>query len=316
MSYDDAVAAIHTAVEADQAPPAGDQAPPAAPAVETPTGTEAPAEQPAPEGVEDSEPEHFFNPDDLSPDLVPAWKQLQAAFTRKTQELAAQRQQLDQFGDLEEVGNAVELYERLSDPNNWVQLHSELTSALQEQGFSFGEAQQMAADELETQGEGLGLDLDDPDLAPITRQLQSLQAQSSQQQAQLEEFVAQQEYQQQVVEAERAHQEYVTYMNQQVNGLRQAFPHYTDEDVRAVVELGSFYNDDLAASSARYEEIVSGRMERYLASKQGAASPTHAPAAGDGVNSIKESEAQTTDEVTEELVETLRRMQAAGDIDM
>jgi hypothetical protein len=57
-------------------------------------------------------------------------------------------------------------------------------------------------------------------------------------------------------------------------------------------------------------------MERYLASKQGAASPTHAPAAGDGVNSIKESEAQTTDEVTEELVETLRRMQAAGDIDM
>lgn len=313
MSYDDAAAALQSAVQGKDPGPA-EQAPVAAQS-ETPSGEAQPQEQPPAPAEETPEEEQFFNPDNLAPELVPGWKQLQAAFTQKTQQLAQMRRELEQFGDLEQVSEAVDLYGRLSDPDNWLQLHGEITNALVEMGYDIGTAQEMAAEGVQNEmAQPQPTAFEDPDLAPINTQLGQLQRQLAEQQAAIQQFQEQQHYEQQVMEAQRAQQEYIAHMQQQVSGLRQAFPHYTDEDVRSVVELGSFYNDDLAQAAARYEEIVAGRLERYLAGKSGAQSPTHAAPAAP-LSEAVEAEAEDIRELEDEMVEHFRRLQSEGTLD-
>lgn len=82
----------------------------AAPAPDTGTTATAPA---APGGPADAQPsqgqdggqpmqaaptgEPFFDPSNLSPELLPAYKQMQAAFTQKTQALSQNRQKIEAF---------------------------------------------------------------------------------------------------------------------------------------------------------------------------------------------------------------------------
>jgi hypothetical protein len=90
-----------------------------------------------------------FNPDTLAPELQPAWKQLQAAFTRKTQEIALERQQFEGL-DPQVAREAVELYSALQDPSYLQQFHQELTVALQQtHGLSPAQASAEAATQME-----------------------------------------------------------------------------------------------------------------------------------------------------------------------
>lgn len=323
MSYEDAVSALTEAAKSednlDVSGPLAQQAPVAPPAVETPQGEQTPpavqpesqAGQPEPADTD----EQFFNPDTLDPALLPGWKQLQAAFTQKTQQLAAERRQLEQLGDPETLSAAVELYERISDPENWQQLHAELTEALVEMGMTPAEAKAAATEGMQAQTPAASLDLDDPDLAPVVNQLTALQAQQAQQQALLEQLQAERYQAEQMAEAQRQQAEYLAHMQQQVSSLRQANPHYDDGDIAAIVEIGSFYNDDLGQAQARYEEIVASRLERYFAQKQGAQAPALQPHTGAGVLSSNVTEPQTLREAEEEAVEYMRALQAAGELD-
>lgn len=326
MSHEDAVAALESAAAVDPnwggtPQPAPEQASAPAPVVETPTGeqsTEGQPEAPAgqPEAV-DPEPT-FFNPDELDPALLPGWKQLQAAFTQKTQEVAAQRRQLESLGDLEEVQQAVELYSRLSDPDNWAQLHQELSEAMQEYGLSPAEARAAATEELSQQGyaEPQGLDFDDPDIAPLAKELQTLRAQQAQQQALLEQMEQQRAFEEQVEEAQRQQAQYAAFMQQQAASIRQANPHYSDDDLKMVVQLGAFHNDDLSTAQAALEAYVADRMTRYFEKKQGAQAPSLQPQAGAGVLSSQETAPQTLEEAEAEAIEAIRALQAAGEFDL
>lgn len=68
-------------------------------------GTPSPVEAASPEASAEASQETtdaheeptFFDPKALSPELVPAYKQMQAAFTKKTQELAAQRAKVEAY---------------------------------------------------------------------------------------------------------------------------------------------------------------------------------------------------------------------------
>lgn len=313
MSYDDAAAAIQSAAQGVEPGPV-DQAPAAAQS-ETPSGEEQPPEQAPAEAEGTPEEEQFFNPDNLAPELIPGWKQLQAAFTQKTQQLAQMRRELEQFGDLEQVSEAVDLYGRLSDPDNWLQLHGEITNALVEMGYDLGTAQEMAAEGVQNEmAQPQPTAFEDPDLAPINTQLGQLQRQLAEQQAAIQQFQEQQHYEQQVMEAQRAQQEYIAHMQQQVSGLRQAFPHYKDHDIRSIVELGSFYNDDLSQAQARYEEMRASMLEGYLAGKQGAQSPTHAAPAAP-ISEAVEAEVEDIRDLENEMVEHFRRLQSEGSLD-
>lgn len=313
MSYDDAAAALQASLQDEESEAPVEQAKPVAES-ETPQGVEEQVEE---QPSEDSEEEAFFNPDELPEELLPAWRQLQADYTRKTQALAEQRRQLEQYGDPEEVTNAVELYHRLSDPENWVQLHGELTQALVEAGYTFEEAQEVAQSEMEIQADEMGIGLDDPEIAPLQNEIAQLRQYQQEQQAYLSQLEEERQFFAQQQEAERAHNEYVAYMQGQVSDLRKAYPHYDNDDLQAVVELGSFYNDDLTQAAQAYEAHVARRMERYLQSKAGAQSPTHGAPKGAGSDS--EVPPVEPDELSEdfenEMVDLFRELQARGEID-
>lgn len=283
--------AVQALSEAGQAE-FGEQAPEPAPA--PPEGETQPAAevQPEPEVAPQAE-ETFdggkFNPDNLPPELQDGWKQLQAAFTQKTQELAAQRSQLDALGDPEVLQQAVDLYGRISDPQNWVQLHSELTQAMQQYGMTPAEAQAAATEAMTQQQPAPQLDaeFDDPALEPLARQLQETQARLDQMEYQRQEELMNQEAERQFVQA-------VTELQKQEAAIRDAHPDWGDDKLAAAYELSSFYGGNLAQGAARLEQITSAERELYLRQKAGAMSDsTRTPASTFVEDSTKVVEPET-----------------------
>lgn len=328
MSHEDAVQALQSAAAVDPdfggtpapaAPP--EQAPPAAP-VATPEGEKPNAEQPVPapatpEASADSDT--FFNPDTLDPALIPAWKQLQAAYTQKTQTLAEQRKQLESLGGQEVVAEAVELYSRISDPANWPQLHQELSDAMQEAGLTPAQADALAAEELQRQSTSSspldGLNLDDPDIAPLASALRDQSAQMQSLRQMVESLTADQSMRAEAEALERQQQEHAMNIRTQLGAIQASRPDYNDDDLRAIIERAPFYNDDLHAAQASYEADIARRMERYFASKNAAKTPSIQPQPGAGASSTVDDTPTTLAEAAAEAEEYLRQLQAAGELD-
>ena len=311
--YNEVKAELEAAAAQDVAADSGQQAAPA-PASPAPEGqTSTPDVQPAPAqpeptpapapAPEDTFDGGQFNPDTLPAELQPAWRQLQGAFTKRTQEVAEQRKQFEALGGVDAVQQAVDLYTRINDPSNWQQLHAELTAALQEQGLAPAAPEPVAPlapapdDDL------------DPELAPLVAQLRTMEARFAQMEAANQAQVQSQE-------AERQYAQMVNEAQAQLGVIREANPHYTDVDVDAIIELSSFHNGDLAAAQGRYEAIVEARLARYFAGKQSAASETSTtPPAGAGVAADTVSAAQTLQEVGEEAAEYFRGLVASGELE-
>jgi hypothetical protein len=203
MSFEDATAALGNAIEADAGPepvvhtphvPAPVEQAPVAPT--TPEGETTPVQvQPGPprdehgrfaarpleeptapavaEPAQDTFDAGQFNPDTLPPELQPGWKQLQAAYTQKTQELAEQRRQLEGI-DPAQAQEAIQLYQALQDPNYLREFYTELSEVLGE-GTSTTEAAP-APEANPAVSDTLAALKADPELAPVAEQLSQLQA--------------------------------------------------------------------------------------------------------------------------------------------
>jgi hypothetical protein len=320
MSHEDAVQALQAAAVADEQAsdpfaqtPSGDTEKPAPvqPQGEA-AGQEPPAPQPEPPAP-DTFDDGSFNPDTLAPELQAGWKQLQAAYTRKTQELAAQRQQFEAFGDPEVVEQAVDLFTRIQDPLSWPQLHQELTEAMVQYGLSPAEAQQAASEAIQEAAAPAANAPDfaalesDPELAPLAQHLQSLQSR-------LDSFEQRAAQEREVMEAEQLHAAMVGELTRQETAIRQARPDYTDGDLDAIYQLSSFHNGNLIAAQHAYEDFLGARMQRYFDSKQSAAQDQSVqPPAGAEVLSETPKEAETLEEATEWAIEHLRNLQAQGE---
>lgn len=260
-----------------------------------------------------------FNPDQLPPELQPGWRQLQGAFTKKTQEMAEERRQLEaqlaSLGDTEQVQQALELYTAIQDPRNWAQLHTELSEAMQAHGMTPAQADKAATEALTQPAVPETPDLagltDDPELAPL---VQSLKAQ----QQRLEAFEMQQQQAMMQRQAEMEQQAIVYELMNQVSAIREANPSYSDEDIDGILELSSFYNGDVVAAQQRYEQDFQRRMGRYLAGKQAASdiAPSVPPGGSPAASTPVEPHEETLDEVEEWAVEHLRQLQAAGELDV
>lgn len=316
MSHEDAVQALTEAVAQDAGEQAVESAPPApaeapAPVEGAPENVPAPAEVQAP--AEGNTDEEFvpFNPDELPEELIPAWRQLQAAYTPRLQEAAAIRKQYEALGGQESVQQAVELAQWIQNPDNWPAVYEEMYNAMEQAGFEFEDGSPAP-----TAPAGAQFDpSDDPDLAPIIGQLRSLESQTANQQKQIEQFYAQQESQQQMAALELQQMQQLAEMQRQVGAIRQANPHYNDDDMRAVIELASFYNDDIPAAQQRYESIVASRLSRYIEGKRAAGAPSIQTPAGAGVTSHVVADDESLADVEESVVELMRNLQAQGEFD-
>jgi hypothetical protein len=308
-----AAAVADGAIEAPEAPAAEQAAPEVV--ASAPKGESEPQTEEQPAG--DSEVFAPFNPDTLPPELVPAWKQLQGAFTRKTQELAEREKQFEALGPVEDIEQAVDLYTRLSDPENWPQLHQELTEALEEAGMTPRQAEAEASRMVgEATDGGFELDTDDPELAPYAKAIRAEREARTALQARLDAFESRQNALAETEEAERAQQYRIFEMNRQAAAIRQANPGYDDTDIGMTVKLGSFYNDDLIGAQADLEAYVAHRMERYLASKQSAQSPSLQPSPGAGIDSEKgPTEFERVQDVEDAAVADVRALMDAGEFD-
>jgi hypothetical protein len=253
-------------------PAPAEQAPDTTPEGATDAAPEAEGQAPPEVAPQPAQPDTFdggkFNPDELPPELQDGWKQLQAAFTQKTQEIAAERQQLQELGDPESLQQAMDLYNRIGDPTNWQQLHAELTQAMQGMGMTPLEAKQAATEAMAQQPAAPAADPAsfedmDPEMASLAKQLQETRSE-------LDQFKQGFQEQLQSQEAERQYIQAVTELQKQEAAIREAHPQWGDDKIEAAYQLSSFYNGSLAQGAARLEQVLAAERELYLSQKAGA----------------------------------------------
>lgn len=251
-----------------------------------------------------------FNPDELPPELLDGWKQLQAAYTRKTQEIAQQRQALEQFGDLNAVQQAVQAAQLMRDPRYWPVIYEQLSNSMAQMG--------MLPDPYagwEQEGEFVDpATLDDPDLAaelaPFRNDLTSMRSE-------LEQLRAEREYERQQAGLERQYMSIVGELTRQENAIRAANPKYSDNDLDHIYELASFHNGDLFKAQETYEGIRARTIESYFAEKQAAterAAVQPPPVSAPSATPVEKSD-KTLEDAAVEAEEELRALIAAGEVE-
>lgn len=177
---------------------------------------------------------------DLSPEarqyVEQREREMQADYTRKTQELAEQRREAEQ---------ALEFINALNtDPNFALQVHQTLSQTLQAQGYSVAQADALAAQQMQGEEDPYGYE-DDPYMAKIQE---------------LEQWKHQQE--QRIAEAEAA-----ARIDSQLAVIRQQNPNFDDNDLRDIISMGFAFNGDLLKSAEAFKSINQRSVERYMAQK-------------------------------------------------
>jgi hypothetical protein len=334
MSFEDAVQALGDAVELDAGVDGGDSGSPAPAPAPTPVSTEqaepvvhsdtpqgptpgATADEPVVETelVEDSFT--TIDPSQLPLELQPIYKSLQADYTRKTQEAAAWRKLGEETGmDADSLREASELYTKLADPTNWPALHAELSTALQQQGYTPAEAHAEASRQIEevaapasTGPSPLDGLMDDPELAPVAEHLRQTRDELDALRAELHE--------RDVRAAQQAeYMSMVSDLQRQESAIRElkkpdGSPLYAQEDVDFMYELSSFHGGNLLAAQQRFEEMKGRWAVGYLSQKESVAATVPAPVGGGNAMTVPADEpAVDLDEAERRALEELRQQDA------
>lgn len=217
---------------------------PSQPSTPATQGDQGQPVQPEPERID---PNQLQLDEQAKAYLAQREREMQADYTRKTQELAEQRREAEQ---------ALQFIEALNtDPNFALQVHQTLAQVLQEQGYSVAEANQLAAQQMQGQDE-FGYE-DDPYMAKIQE---------------LEQWKQQQE--QRIAEAEAA-----SRIDSQLSVIRQQNPSFDDNDLRDIISMGFAFNGDLLKASDAFKSINQRSVERYMAQKAAVPASLNQPTA-------------------------------------
>lgn len=160
-------------------------------------------------------------------------REMQGDYTRKTQEAAELRKEAEE---------AMEFIQTLNtDPSFAYQVQQTLTQALQEQGYSFRDAQAIASQS----------EFDETDfLDPYAQKIQELENWKN---AQDQRFAVQ----------EATHR-----IESGIAAVRQANPNYTDADVQDILTMAFAYNGDVSKAAEAYQAVTQRVTESYLAQKE------------------------------------------------
>jgi hypothetical protein len=199
-----------------------------------------------------------FDPDSLPDDLKPIYRSLQGDYTRKTQELAERGRTydtLEEYGGVETAAQAMEWLASLQNPENALQLHSELTQALQAQGYSVGEAEQEAARQVQAAREEEADEFDlegahDPRVDQLQQKIEELETYREEEQERNLQLALSAEYDRQEAELLRNN------------------PDWNDEDLENVYSLSFSTGGNLLKAAEIYEGLQSHVLGRYLEQKK------------------------------------------------
>lgn len=190
------------------------------------------------------DPQTLNLPDEARSYLEQREREMQADYTRKTQEVAAQRREAEQ---------ALEFVNALNtDPNFALQVTQTLSEALQEQGYSVADANAIAASQT-------GYEEDDQFVDPYMEKIN-----------QLESWAAQQEQRYAVANAE-------AQINAGINAIRAENPNYTDDDIKDVLTMAFAYGGDVMQAHEAYKNVTQRVTEGYLNQKASVPSSLNAP---------------------------------------
>jgi hypothetical protein len=314
MSFEDAERALGDAIESDNtgaetsAPaPAPVASPEQAVQPSTPEGPTTPEgvtpEQPRDdhgrfkpvEGEQAASEDTFttVDPSTLPPELLPVYRSMLGDYTRKTQEIAPYRRLAEEHNlDAQELAEALNTYDYISDPDNWVDLHRNLSAELERTGMTPREASAEATRQMEDAQAprpatpDLGELANDPEMAPLANMLQGLQGELSSlrdDMSKRDKAVAEQEA---AVQEEQLQQALIGELTRQESLIRQNNPAYQDDDVDFVYELSSYHEGNLLQAQERLEQYFNNRLARYFEQKARVASaPEHQPISGGGAAS-------------------------------
>jgi hypothetical protein len=252
MTFDDASAALSAAANAPE--------PGSAPAPET--STPAPVTPEVDAGTTET-PDSFTNidPNLLPPELQAQYRNMQADFTRKSQEIAETRKAFDGL-DPERARQSVEFINALeTDPNFVLSVHGQLTEALQAAGYSPEQAAQVAAETITEEAPSLGADEDyvDPAISGLSAELNELKAWKEQQ------------------EAERYEQNLASHLQRQEMGIRAADPTLSEPEIDRIYELAFAHGGNLEAAHKSYSAWKSDVVGAYVNAKSTQASGAGVP---------------------------------------
>lgn len=310
MTETQAAEELFEAIQADKGentapPPAApaEESNPPEPATEvTPEGESQ--EQPSPPDAEDSFTK--LDPNSLPEELRPYYQSMQQDYTRKTQSLAEQRKQLEGIDDLEAARVGYELLQSLGTSEGVVQFHGLLSQQLQQMGLSPAEADVVATQQVQQaqQAPPAPSFEDDPEAA-LKYEIEQARSEVAQlrEQMQADQVAAQQEAEYYQLAGEIARQDAL---------LREANPHYDDDDMNAVYEMAAFYGGNLVQAQQRYESAVSNRIARLLNSKQQAASETGVQAVGTPSHADAQPRFESLEGAHLAAMEHLRQIEAQG----
>lgn len=199
-----------------------------------------------------------IDPNSLAPELQVLYKQMQGDYTRKTQGVAQRERELNAFGGVDEVRNAVEFVHALRDPDNLVQLHGELSEYLQANGLSRAEADAVATEEVNRQANSNNEEewgYSDPE-DDIRRELQELKNQNQE----LLTWRQQEEEQRQLAQFEQDIARKEAY-------IRNNNPTYQQGDIDRIYMLSYAFGGDLIQAQAAYEDQRREWATQYRDSK-------------------------------------------------
>lgn len=223
---DQAIAALTDAAAQDAAPAQVSQ-----PSEPVQTGDAAPVETPDTPRIDLNQIEL---PAEARSYLEQREREMQADYTRKTQEVAAQRREAEQ---------ALEFINALNtDPSFAAQVHANLTEALQAQGYSYEDASAAASQQTGFEDESF--------VDPYMQKIQEL-----------ENWKAQQEQRFAIADATQR-------IEAGVNAVRQANPNYGDEDIKDILTMAFAFGGDVVQAAEAYKSVQQRLTEGYLSQKQ------------------------------------------------
>lgn len=168
-------------------------------------------------------------------------------YTRKTQELADQRKQYEQYGDPETVQAALELANSLQDPANLRQLKAEIEEYLTQNNLNESTAPPAQAAAPTTDPASPGLD------PAIHRDLEELKSWRAEQEHQKQEAALVDQMTQKLQTAEDA--------------IRADYPSYTQSDIDAIYKLSPATGYDLLEAQQQYEGLRKHFTESLIGNK-------------------------------------------------
>lgn len=271
-SFDEnaAAEALFEAVQADRAETRDTPSIKAADAAEntqTPVAPEEPIENNQPDPQADSLPFEQIDPNQLPPELIPAYKNMQAKFTQTQQQLAEQRKSyevFDDFGGVEAAQEAVQFVSALaSDPTYALQVHEQLTQALTDAGLTPAQASAEAARQIDDAVVNAPSEDDfefdtDPRLQKDLEATRAELEEIKRWRASLEEEQLQRNM---LAEVERMHAQVV-----------QQHPDWVDEDIEHVYRLSYSTGGDLLEAANIYTGLRDAVIGSYV--KQKSSVPT------------------------------------------